>query len=351
MTMNLIIQEKRRALGLTQEQVAEHMGVSTPAVSKWETGQTCPDTALLPRLARLLKTDLNSLFAFQESLSSEEIREICTSIRETGQKDGAPAAFALAEDQLRSFPHCEELLLNTAFSLEAVTNLSPADTAAYGDKVDALFEKLAESSDLSIRNSANFMLANKYIRRGELEQAQQVLDRMPDKQDITQELADKMMLQVTIYQQQGKYEEAAEKLEYAMLTTATRMKTLLSQYAGLEMTAGNPDRAKAAAEKGAAFGELFQLWEYTCYVDEYMVALKAKDAGTVLSLLRKLLTALTQPWNTADTVLFRHVQWNISPDQYKDIRAQLLASLERDAEFEFLRETPEFDTLLKDFRI
>lgn len=38
MPMNTVIQEKRRELGLTQEQVAQHLGVSTPAVSKWETG-------------------------------------------------------------------------------------------------------------------------------------------------------------------------------------------------------------------------------------------------------------------------------------------------------------------------
>lgn len=38
MPMNRIIQEKRRELGLTQEQVAQYLGVSTPAVSKWEKG-------------------------------------------------------------------------------------------------------------------------------------------------------------------------------------------------------------------------------------------------------------------------------------------------------------------------
>jgi len=35
MPMNLVIQEKRKALGLTQEQVAEYLNVSTPAVNKW----------------------------------------------------------------------------------------------------------------------------------------------------------------------------------------------------------------------------------------------------------------------------------------------------------------------------
>lgn len=49
MPMNLVIQEKRKALGLTQEQVAEYLGVSTPAVSKWEKGTTCPDIILFYR--------------------------------------------------------------------------------------------------------------------------------------------------------------------------------------------------------------------------------------------------------------------------------------------------------------
>lgn len=38
MPMNLVIQKKRKELGLTQEQVAEYLNVSVPAVSKWEKG-------------------------------------------------------------------------------------------------------------------------------------------------------------------------------------------------------------------------------------------------------------------------------------------------------------------------
>ena len=40
MKINQIIKEKRKQLGLTQENVAEYLGVSTPAVSKWENGTT-----------------------------------------------------------------------------------------------------------------------------------------------------------------------------------------------------------------------------------------------------------------------------------------------------------------------
>ena len=55
MKINQIIREKRKELSLTQEQIAEFLGVSTPAVSKWERGSTYPDITLLPALARLLR--------------------------------------------------------------------------------------------------------------------------------------------------------------------------------------------------------------------------------------------------------------------------------------------------------
>ena len=43
MKINQIIREKRKELSLTQEQVAELLGVSTPAVNKWENGNSLPD--------------------------------------------------------------------------------------------------------------------------------------------------------------------------------------------------------------------------------------------------------------------------------------------------------------------
>ena len=46
MEMKDVIREKRRAMGFTQEQMADYLGVSAPAVNKWESGTTCPDLAI-----------------------------------------------------------------------------------------------------------------------------------------------------------------------------------------------------------------------------------------------------------------------------------------------------------------
>ena len=60
MKINEMIRTRRKEMNLTQEQVASRLGVSAPAVHKWETGSSYPDITLLPALARLLGTDLNT---------------------------------------------------------------------------------------------------------------------------------------------------------------------------------------------------------------------------------------------------------------------------------------------------
>jgi len=80
MPMNLVIQERRKELGLTQEQVAEYLNVSIPAVSKWEKGTTSPGISFLAPLARLLKIDLNTLFCFHEDITQQEIGLLCKEI-------------------------------------------------------------------------------------------------------------------------------------------------------------------------------------------------------------------------------------------------------------------------------
>lgn len=51
----------RKAKGLTQEELANHMGVSSQAVSKWENDASCPDISLLPQLSKILGVTTDEL--------------------------------------------------------------------------------------------------------------------------------------------------------------------------------------------------------------------------------------------------------------------------------------------------
>ena len=66
MTIGKRIGQLRRARGMTQDAMAEQLGVSPQAVSKWENDQTCPDISLLPKLARFLGVTVDHLLTGEQ---------------------------------------------------------------------------------------------------------------------------------------------------------------------------------------------------------------------------------------------------------------------------------------------
>ncbi|MBQ2278130.1 MAG: helix-turn-helix transcriptional regulator [Clostridia bacterium] len=63
MTLGEKLSEKRRAKNMTQDDVAEKLGVTPQAVSKWENDASCPDISLLPTLASLYETTIDELLS------------------------------------------------------------------------------------------------------------------------------------------------------------------------------------------------------------------------------------------------------------------------------------------------
>lgn len=72
----------RREKGLKQDELAEKLGISPQAVSKWETDQTCPDISLLPQLAKLLGVSVDELLSGKQE-SAPAVRML----PETERKD------------------------------------------------------------------------------------------------------------------------------------------------------------------------------------------------------------------------------------------------------------------------
>lgn len=67
--------ELRREKGLTQDALAELLGVTAQAVSKWERGESMPETAMLPKLAELFDVSLDTLFGTEKKPLAEYLPE------------------------------------------------------------------------------------------------------------------------------------------------------------------------------------------------------------------------------------------------------------------------------------
>ncbi len=82
--MNTIkIQEQiaflRKQKGLTQEELAKALGVTNQAVSKWESGQCCPDIQLLPDIAKLFEVSVDELLGGN---SAKGLGDICLNLKD-----------------------------------------------------------------------------------------------------------------------------------------------------------------------------------------------------------------------------------------------------------------------------
>ena len=349
MPMHTVIQQRRRALGLTQEQVAEHLTVTAPAVSKWEKGITTPDIALLPSLARLLKIDLNTLFSFQEHLDPQEIGAFCAGL---SKMPSCEAAFAAAEDKCREFPHSEELLLTAALVLESMllcSNIPSEETVPFEEKIALWYDQLSESSDDKISSSAKYMSVNRCIRQGKLDMAQRVLDTIQDKNALTSALPDKLTLQTSIYLKQGKADLAALELEKALYAALNRVQLLLSQLASAEDSAGKAETVENIAQCSFRMTELFGLWRYPGYAALFQTA--SKDTEKALSLLEKMLDALITPWDPSASPLFHRIAPERKEGRTPELLSILLKALETDPACAHLRESPGYAELLAKYKV
>lgn len=99
-TINLAdnIARLRRRQQITQEELANYLGVTKAAVSKWENRQTMPDILLLPQLASLFDVTIDELVGYEAWLSGEQIRRLYRELCE----DFASQPFLEVMERVRS---------------------------------------------------------------------------------------------------------------------------------------------------------------------------------------------------------------------------------------------------------
>lgn len=81
MAIGDIIRKYRKNKGMTQEEMAACLGVTPPAVNKWEKGNTLPDITLLVPIARLLGITTDELLSFKIELADEEINQYLSNVQ------------------------------------------------------------------------------------------------------------------------------------------------------------------------------------------------------------------------------------------------------------------------------
>ena len=72
-TLGKRIMQYRKQLGLTQDALAEQLGVTAQAVSKWENDQSCPDIFILPKLSEIFGVTTDTLLGVETPVHTAEV--------------------------------------------------------------------------------------------------------------------------------------------------------------------------------------------------------------------------------------------------------------------------------------
>lgn len=173
----------RKAKGLTQEQLAAQLGVSAPAVSKWETNSSYPDITLLCPLARALGTNVDTLLQFEETLFDQEVAARINEVMEMVMQGDAAGAEAQLDALLHRWPGCTALQFNAAAvydGFEMFFLSADKDTHnRWRERKRTLLEEIRRTGSAAYWQSATIQLASLAAARGDTGQAEALLNELP----------------------------------------------------------------------------------------------------------------------------------------------------------------------------
>ena len=158
MLMGEVIRKYRKEAGITQEEMAKRLGVTTPAVNKWENSNTMPDVALLAPIARLLNITTDTLLSFREELTLEEIGSYILQMNQDLEKKAFDEVFSFARKIIEEYPNCFAFIWQAAVILEArLVVFDVPDSVSYQSIIQSWYERCLTCGDEKIRNQAALM--------------------------------------------------------------------------------------------------------------------------------------------------------------------------------------------------
>ena len=164
----------RKEKGLSQEELAERLGVSRQAVSKWERGEGYPDITLLPLIAAFYEKSVDELLGCGEMERDRKTGELEEQFKDNCRKGKIEDAIVLMRQALRDFPYNLSFMWNLAWALRFTRKTE------YMDECIALCEEiLAKSVDDGQRYLTLEIIIDAYGRKGNIEKAKEYANRLP----------------------------------------------------------------------------------------------------------------------------------------------------------------------------
>lgn len=333
MSIGTVIKKYRKIKNLTQEEMAGRLGVTAPAVNKWENENSYPDIMLLAPIARLLDISVDTLLSFRENLKEEEINEIVREADTRLKEESYDEAFQWAKKKLEQYPNCENLILNLAIIFNAQYMMQEISKEEYEEYFSSLYVRVLDSENETVRVRAADSLVGFYMRRKQYEKAEKYLNY------FSAQNPEKKRKQAQIYAETGRINEAYKAYEELLFSDYQRVSMELQGMYTLAVQNSDMQKARMLAQKQKELAKCFEMGRYHEVLSEFDLAMREKDADTVISIVEEMLFSVEHIGDFRKSFLYEHMDFKETAEDFvKELKETLLKSFRDDEEYRFLQD-------------
>ena len=334
MQLGDVIRKYRKVNNLTQEEMAKRLGVTTPAVNKWENGNSYPDITMLAPIARLLHISLDTLLSYQEDLSDVEISNIVQDVDKRLKENSYEEVFLWVKEKIEDYPNCNMLIWQLATILDAQRMFhTVSDSEKYDTYILSCYERVLESEDEKIRTCAADSLFGYYMRKEQYEKAEGLLCY------YSEQNPERKRKQAMLYGKMGRVQESYKAYEEILFSGYQMLSMVFNSIYMLAMQDDNLSKARKMVEKQQELARLFEMgtyYEVSCALE---LALKEKNAEAVIEIAKKMLESVEEIGSFSDAELYEHMTFKKLDENFGEgVRENLIKLFQEDEAFEFLKD-------------
>ncbi|MBE6687138.1 MAG: helix-turn-helix transcriptional regulator [Ruminococcaceae bacterium] len=178
MNIGTNIYNLRKQKKFTQAQLAEKLGVSEQAVSKWENGVCIPDVSIFPVMADIFGVSIDRIFGYHKKSYTDEVEGI---MKRADESKNTYSEIEIISEGLKRFPNSPELKTYLSFSLLMLYRTSEEEKEqreAVNKAIKLCNEVVDSCNDTKQLDGALNMLRRIYCEIGEYSKALEAVERI-----------------------------------------------------------------------------------------------------------------------------------------------------------------------------
>lgn len=343
MQLGEVIRKYRKENHLTQEEVAIRLGVSTPAVNKWENGNSFPDIMLLAPIARLFGISTDILLSYQEEMTQEEINQLVHKMDVMMKEQSYQECFEWAKKKVEQYPNCEQLLWQIAVILDAQRMFQGiSNSEVYEEYCCSLYNRVLESKDEMLRTKAADSLFNYYMSKEDYDKAEPYLEYMSIENPERKIKKARLLAETERTEEAYKIFEELLYANYAISTIAMHGIYMLA------LKANNMEKAHSIVEKQIELAKCFEMGKYYETSSRLEIATIEKDTETVIDTMNEMLSNIEDISGFSNSKLYEHMEFKeVSKEFVAELKVNLKKCFQDEEAYGFLKDDKRWQKIVK----